>query len=163
MQLFRIYQEEINLLRQIFTRGELCMLIDILNGTYLDPHTLPSAIKASAEDSFSLYPGQYEEKWDIEKQGILEKLRRLNAFQAACLAIWANDFWYGSEKGAGTLDLDRYIKESPGIIQRLAAIEDHLKKAIELMEQSKGAFKSQIVADARAAIVVARGILEELL
>ena len=170
MQLFRLYQETINLLKQKFTRGELCMIIDIMNGTYLDPHTLPRVMSANTEDSFDLYPGMYEEKWKVEKGVMLEKLKPLNDFQSSCLSIWANDFWYGSNlspsgggKGEDVLDLDKYIKESPVITQQLQSAIVYIRDAIERMEASKGAFKSAQIAEARESAQKAKEILEKLI
>lgn len=162
MQLFRLYQETMNLVKQKFTRGELCMMIDIMNGTYLDPYTLPIAIKASVEDSFNLYPSMYEEKWKTTKDEMLEKQKSLNDFQSACLAIWANDFWYSSDLACPG-DLDVYIKTAPAITQSLEDAEKHLDKSIKIMEESKGAFKSAQIAEAREAAQKAKEILENLL
>lgn len=122
------------------------------------------------EDSFHLYPGMYEEKWGVKKDEMLEKLKNLNGFHVACLAIWANDFWYGSElspsgggKGEDLLDLDKYIKESPAIIEQLEAAMSRLETAIDLMEASKSAFKSAQIAEARESAQKAKEILEKLI
>ena len=170
MQLFRLYQETINSIKQKFTRGELCMMIDILNGTYLDPYTIEICLIASVEDSFNLYEGMYEEKWGVKKDEMLEKLQTLNGFHLACLAIWANDFWYGSElspsgggKGEDLLDLDKYIKESPAITQQLQSATVYIRDAIERMELSKSAFKSAQIAEARESAQKAKEILEKLI
>ena len=163
MQLFRLYQETINIVKQKFTRDELSMMLDVMNGTYIDPHTISRVLIANVEDSFKLYPGQYEEKWQVKKEEMLPKLESLNEFQASCLAIWANDFWYGSETGAGELDLEAYIKDAPIITQQLSAISHHLQEAINLMEASKSAFKSAQIAEARESAKKAMEILGKLL
>lgn len=112
----------------------------------------------------------YEEKWGVKKDEMLEKLKNLNGFHVACLAIWANDFWYGSElspsgggKGEDLLDLDKYIKESPAIIEQLEAAMSRLETAIDLMEASKSAFKSAQIAEARESAQKAKEILEKLI
>lgn len=163
MQLFRIYQETMNLLKPQFSRGELSMMLDVMNSTYIDPHTLSRVLNANIEDSFQLYPGMFEEKCGIKKDEILEKLKSITEFQVSCLAIWANDFWYCSEKGEGGLDLDAYIRESPIITHQLEAIAAHIETAIDLMEKSKGAFKSAQIAEARESAQKAKEILEKLI
>src|SRR3990167_2846124 len=134
MKLFRLFQETINIVKQKFTRGELSMILDVMNGTYINPHTLSRVLSANVENSFKLYPGQYEAKWQVKKDEILPKLESLNEFQASCLAIWAegeNDFWYGSETGAGKPDNEGYIKDASIITQQLQSVSIHIRDAIE--------------------------------
>ena len=163
MQLFRIFQETINIVKQKFTRSELSMMLDVINSTYIDPHTISRVLIANVDDSFRLYPGQYEEKWQVKKDEMLPKLESLNEFQASSLAIWASDFWYGSEKGAGEPDIETYIKDAPVITQQLSTISNHLQEAINLMEASKSAFKSAQIAEARESAQKAMEILEKLI
>lgn len=92
--LFRITLVE---MRGRFTAGELSMILDVLNGNIMlasGAHGLAGQhVLLSVADSFDLYPGMYEDKWDLEKVDFLDKLGSLSRFQATCLELWAAGFW----------------------------------------------------------------------
>lgn len=85
-------------LRGRFSRGELSMMIDAMNGCM----TLFTAggvglagqrLLLSIYDSFRLYPGQYEEKWSVEADELNGKLQACTRFQVVCLELWSAGFW----------------------------------------------------------------------
>jgi len=92
-----------------FTAGELSFLICIYNGTILGP-ALGQILIAQVEDSFTIYPDMHEEKWGVTRDEIVDKIKSLTTFQAACLEIWANSFWYGGRSDKNERDLREYIK-----------------------------------------------------
>ncbi|MCF8094462.1 MAG: hypothetical protein K9J79_03785 [Desulfobacteraceae bacterium] len=90
-----LYRRTIAELRGRLDRGELMMILDVMNGAVftdgfgMSGQYLPIAI----QDSFDLYPGQYENKWEVEKKTLMGKLQSLYRFQVACLEMWAGGFW----------------------------------------------------------------------
>lgn len=95
------YRYTIMEIRGMFSLGELCMILDILNGhgaMLLAYQTSPSMVgyhlAFEIEDSFHVYPGSYEEKWKIDDpKGFIERIRTLTMFQKICLELWASAFW----------------------------------------------------------------------
>ena len=88
------------------TRGELSLIIDIFNATALTSSLAGQHIIASVEDGCDL--DGLDEKWDIRKIKLTEKLKSLPIFSLACLEIWANGFWYGGPGSEGR-DLNTYV------------------------------------------------------
>jgi hypothetical protein len=87
-------------LRGKFTRGELSMILDVLNGSmalmaYVQSGSIGQSIGLSLLDSFEIYPGMYEEKWGVDKKEMMGKIETLTQFQRACLEVWAAFFWQG--------------------------------------------------------------------
>lgn len=86
-------------LRGQFTRGELSMILDVLNGhgSLLAASAAMTGmhVALSIEDSFDLYPGTYEDKLSVDKTAMTGKLRALTVFQLAALEVWAAQFWEG--------------------------------------------------------------------
>lgn len=91
-------------IRGKFTRGELSMIADVMNGTA----TLSMGMGRSAgqhitlnvADSFGLYPGQYEEQWGVVRDTLMEKIQALTSFQRVSLEFWAAQFWAASDLNA---------------------------------------------------------------
>jgi len=83
----------------VFTRGELCMMLDVNNGgsdfliTFGPQYTVVKSLYLEISDSFDLYPGSYEDKWGTDKFPFLEKIAKLTLFQEICLKIWIAQFW----------------------------------------------------------------------
>jgi hypothetical protein len=104
-----MYTQAMAEMRGKFTYGELGMILDVLNGygTLLvnqGDSIVGQGILLSMHDSFDLYPGMYEDKWDATKD-VLDKLKELTRFQKACMEIWAAGFWEQHEN----LDVTEYI------------------------------------------------------
>lgn len=126
--------------------NEQKMLIDILNGTMLNPQILGQHLIAQVEDSFSLYPGIYEEKWGVNREEMLTKIKSLDSLSAALVELWAVGFW-DINRDAG--DLEAYILGKINVDTRLREIVQNLQRASEMLEKTKTAFKSGTVAEGR--------------
>jgi len=109
------YSQTLSEMRGIFSRGELCMIMDVLNGhgTLLLAFGTSSGligqhINLSIADSFDLYPGQYQDKWDIpDAQDFMRRLSERSRWQLVCLEIWAAGFWEQHE----SITPDEYCKD----------------------------------------------------
>jgi len=88
-----LYQRALAEIRGRLSRPELSMVLDCLNGTFQTPGLSGQHVTANVEDSFSLYPGQYQKKWGVDAAALCGKLRALTSFQLAALEIWAGQFW----------------------------------------------------------------------
>lgn len=100
-----IYRYALMEIRGKFSKGELGMVLDVLNGhdvlfvaystsTSLIGHHLVLEIA----DSFRLYPGVYEEKWGIsDSQDFLKRLGDLSMVHKMSLELWAASFWRNNE------------------------------------------------------------------
>jgi len=85
-------------------------MIDVFNSTALTPQLAGQHIEIQCVDGMAL--DNLDEKWDVNKEGFIEKLKSLTIFEAACLEIWANGFWYGGwhpEGIYGAGELEEYI------------------------------------------------------
>ena len=99
------YAQTLSEMRGMFTQGELCMILDVLNGHGTILLTYGSApgpaghhITVSIADSFDLYPGMYQEKWDIkDKDDFINRINNLPRFFKVCLEVWAAGFWENHE------------------------------------------------------------------
>jgi hypothetical protein len=147
-----------------FTPGELSMLLDIFNSTGLDPISIQhgAGLDLQVRDSFDLYPGMYEEKWKAEKEPFLTKIAALSDWQAACLTIWACDFWT-----SGTYEepdaVNRYVTGKAGAAHRLSEALAHALEALKCQEKFKGVgVKSKLIATAQSETAKAAGILKSL-
>ncbi len=144
------------------TPGELSMLLDIYNGTALMPGTIDrNALDLQVRDSFDLYPGMYEEKWRTDRTVMLGKIAGLSDWQAVCLQIWAVEFWssgcYEEDDG-----LRRYVAGGLTPLSLLERVGDLLRRAVELQDKVKGAFRSKLVAEARTATAAAAEFVRRL-
>ena len=98
-------------LKGIFTDGELSLIIDTFNATALTPRLAGRHIIGSCRDAIN--GNGLDKAWVVDKKTFLEKIKSLTIFQAACLEIWANGFWYG-DPGKKKLNLEEYIKNLSG-------------------------------------------------
>jgi hypothetical protein len=87
------------------TRGELQMVLDVMNGTICGPDAVGWSVAANIEDGFILYPGMYEGKWGVKKTAMLEKIKALTAAQLWALEVWAMLFWAHEPR-----DIDRAVE-----------------------------------------------------
>lgn len=98
-----IYDVTLAEMRGTLTRGELCMVLDVLNGhgsilAYGGHGLAGQSLPLSIADSFRLYPGEYEGKWGVDEKAMNEKLSRLTRWQLVCLEVWAAGFWEQAHK-----------------------------------------------------------------
>ena len=155
MQIITVLSSAMDMARRNFTRGEQSMLIDIFNGMALTPGILGQHLTVQIEDSFYLYPGQYEEKWGVNRLEMYDKIKALSALDAIFLELWAVGFW---ALGDGSL-LDSYLSGKTNLAVRLTEIMTRLETSAEMLEKTKGSFKSAAVAEAREIVKEASEIL----
>ena len=75
-----------------FTGPELSLLADICNGTMFGPGELiAGTVLADAEDA----EAHYYRKWEVDRDGLLEKLRALSPTEDAALCDSIEKFWSG--------------------------------------------------------------------
>jgi hypothetical protein len=103
-----LFRRTIHGLKREFERGELKLMVDIFNASILTPGIAGQHLIANCEDGIEL--DGLDKKWEIDKKKFLEKIHSLTIFEAACLEIWANGFWYGAG-GKRKLDIDTYVKK----------------------------------------------------
>jgi hypothetical protein len=87
-----LYRRTLHDLRGTFSRGELMLMIDVFNATALMPALAGQHIGATVADGIDL--DHLDQKWEIDGAALNTKIAALSIFQAACLEIWANGFWY---------------------------------------------------------------------
>jgi hypothetical protein len=94
-----LYQSALAEMRGKFSEGELCMILDVMNGhagvmVLGGRMSVGYHIPPNIEDSFRLYPGVYEEKWGIaDPQDFIARLNALPRFHLVALEIWAAAWW----------------------------------------------------------------------
>ncbi len=91
----------------MFAGAELKLIVDVFNGTALTAGIAGQHLLLSCSDGIEL--NNLDAKWDVDRKAFLEKLQSLSVFQAACLEIWANGFWYNKNAANGELDIDAHI------------------------------------------------------
>lgn len=90
-----LYRRTLHDLKGRFTRGELSLMIDVFNATALMPGLAGQHLDANVADGIDL--DRLDEKWKIDGAALNAKIAALTIFQAACLEIWANGFWYRAD------------------------------------------------------------------
>jgi hypothetical protein len=87
-----LYARTIADLKGKFTRGELMLFIDVMNGHWYNPHGAGFEMGANVADGMVL--DHLNEKWEIgESWPLNKKLADLHNFDRACLEIWIQAFW----------------------------------------------------------------------
>ena len=103
-----MYHAALAEIRGRFSAGELSMLIDVANGSalliYSGAGVVGSNLILSVDDSFRLYPGQFEEKWQIEWKPMMAKMESLTRFQLTALEVWAGSFWEGDHEDEDAIE-----------------------------------------------------------
>lgn len=116
-----LYRVALSEMRGRLDRGELMMIIDVMNGAvFTEGYGMAGQyLRIAIQDSFDLYPDVYERKWEVDKKRFMSKLQQMHRFQIACLELWAAGFWNQSEKMtsyeewlAPLLDLDQQDAKS---------------------------------------------------
>lgn len=87
-----LYARTIHDLKGKFTRGELMLFIDVMNGHFYNPRGAGYEMGANVADGMAL--DHLDEKWGIPDKWVLnKKLANLHNFDRACLEIWIQAFW----------------------------------------------------------------------
>ena len=150
MQIITVITQAADMARHKFTRGEQSMLIDIFNGTALTAGILGQHLTAQVEDSFNLYPGMYEEKWGINQKEMIDKIISLDPLSAIFLELWAVSFWAINTSEPG--QLEDYLSGKLNLSVRIEDIIQQLQDVSDRLEQTRSAFKSATIAEARASV-----------
>lgn len=98
-----LYKRTLLSLKNTFSRAELSLLIDVFNGTFLTPDLAGQHLEIQVEDGIRLEG--LDEKWKVDSETLLGKVRALNMFERACLEIWAKGFWNKDQNMDEWLDL----------------------------------------------------------
>ena len=99
-----LYKRALNEIKGKFAAEELCLIIDVFNATILTPQLAGQHLVPKVEDGIAL--DGLAEKWEVNAEPHLDKLRNLHHLQATALEIWACNFWHGKEK-----DLGEYVSQ----------------------------------------------------
>ena len=92
----RLYQRTLHEMRGKFMKGELSLMIDVMNATMLTPQSAGYHLAANVADGIAL--DGLDAKWEIDGEALNKKLAELSVFDLACLEIWANGFWYRANR-----------------------------------------------------------------
>ena len=103
-----LYRRALAEIKDIFIEAELKLIIDVFNATRLTAGIAGQHIGINVSDGIAL--DGLDTKWDIDAGQINAKITNLTSFQAACLEIWANGFWYSDENSKNDLDIDAHVK-----------------------------------------------------
>ena len=95
-------------LKDLFSKNELLLMIDVMNGTMLTPGSSGHQISANVEDGIAL--DRLDEKWEIDKTAIIKKLSGLSLFQKTALELWTKKFWIQTET-EGAIDIEAYAEQ----------------------------------------------------
>lgn len=88
----------------LFTENEAKLIVDVMNGTLYHSGVNPkSVLIAQVEDGCAL--DGLDEKWEVNKASLIEKLYRLTEHQAYVILSLAFEFW-----GSDELDLNNISK-----------------------------------------------------
>lgn len=106
-----LYKRTMVHLEKHFNAGELMLIIDTFNATALTPALAGQHIEASVADAIEL--DGLDKKWDVDGRRLITKIADLTVFEAACIEIWANGYWYANTD-ADPAPLAEYIKPMEG-------------------------------------------------
>lgn len=162
MQIITVITQAMDMARRKFTRGEQLMLIDIFNGTMLTPQILGQHLTVQIEDSFALYPGMYEEKWIVDRTEMTEKIISLDPISAIFLELWAVGYWAIHDPDREGM-LDAYVAGKINLAVHMTDILARLHTVSETLLNSRTAFKSPAIADARQVTDEIAAIIQNLI
>jgi hypothetical protein len=86
-----LFNQTVKSLQGVFTKAELFLMLDVMNGTMLTAGLAGQHLPANCIDGMNL--NGFDEKWEVDKQGLIDKLKRLSLWETAIMEIWATGFW----------------------------------------------------------------------
>jgi len=86
-----LYARTLHELRGIFSRGELCALLDVFNGVWLTAEIGGQHLLLEIHDAIQL--NGLDAKWKIDGPDFLERLKELPFAAKVALELWATGFW----------------------------------------------------------------------
>lgn len=102
-----LYRQNLMKLKGEFERNELLLIIDVMNGTILTPGMAGQHLLGNVADGIAL--DNLDEKWEIEKTKLIEKLRLLSIPELALFELWIQGFWEQT-LDQKPLELEEYIQ-----------------------------------------------------
>lgn len=84
------------------TPREMAMICDVCNPGFeftreihagYENDMVATMLRANVQDSFSMYPGEYEKKWKIDRERLLTKLREMTTEELNAIANQVDEFW----------------------------------------------------------------------
>jgi len=158
--LLRVYWEAVEPLLKEFTQGELCMMLDVMNGTPVTGAVVGWRLLVNVEKAFQKNPGIYQKKWGIEDSAaMIKKLKDLPPVNTIFLEIWANSFGRQVEN-TDSGDLMGYIAKVPMFESQYDEAMKHLDAAIQLQLRSAGS--GELIKEACEHSQKAKDLLEKL-
>lgn len=100
-----LYKRALLEIKGRLTREELLLIVDVYNSTALTPG-MPM-VDAQVIDGMTL--DALDQKWDVDRKSMTEKIKHLTSFQSAALEIWANGYWY-AHPDKELRDLEKYVE-----------------------------------------------------
>jgi hypothetical protein len=91
-----------------FDRAELMLIIDVFNGTMLTSGLAGQHLALNVADGIDL--DKLDEKWELDRAGIMDKLAALSPFESCCLELWANGFWYAGADHSEKPGIEVYVE-----------------------------------------------------
>ena len=98
-----LYNLTLKELKGRFSKGELMLFIDVMNGTMLRPGLAGQHLHSNVVDGVDL--DKLDEKWEIDNLSLMEKMNNCTYFQFACIELWCQAFWHRCDD----LDIDEYV------------------------------------------------------
>ena len=106
---FSLYRRAIaDEIKGVFEKKELMLMIDAMNTLYPTPGIAGQQIEVEVSDSIDLEG--LGEKWGVEKNAIIGKIKILSLFAKASLEIWLKGFWKQNGEEGG-LSIEDYISK----------------------------------------------------
>lgn len=103
-----LYAHTMHDLRGKFTRGELMLMVDVMNGHWYNPHGAGQEMTPNVSDGIAL--DHLDKKWEIDGKALNAKLAALTMFDRACLEIWIQAFWNQNDHG----NIEEYVAVMTG-------------------------------------------------
>lgn len=103
---FHILGERRRRLKDSLTQAELSLLVDACNGIVWWDAECIKLLPREIEDAIML--NKLDEKWDVDEQALLARLKELDLLALCALMDWVERFWSGP-----------YLKEKPDYSQIL--------------------------------------------
>lgn len=97
---YALLADELRSLDPPLTVGEACLLMDVLNGTFLDEHTYRFLV-VEVSDGITL--NQVDRKWDVDGPALVARVAAMSPGQRLALVDAAERFWLHPEQDTDEL------------------------------------------------------------
>jgi len=86
-----LYNRALHEIKGRFTEEELSFLVEAFKDTKLGAQLAGQQLRIYCDDAMTFK--KLDEKWHLERESLLQKIREMPSFQTACLEIWARRHW----------------------------------------------------------------------